>query len=246
MNNLITVGRTSFQRDRIAWVIRRGLSRTERLCKGALITSGFVFFLTLGYAKGVYLSLEAVLSLLPILVALGIRTTARLASAGDSEMAYNNRVLQPGTEFEGIASQLKPDFVEVVSQYGNYHYLFNPLEIQWLKPWYSINLKPLRVVWIFGLYSYIVHRGFQLPTWPGLAELKLFVYQPDTSLLLVLLSAGIAMLGLLSVAASYKEGIQIAAQGGVQERLFLYSGDRPRVIAAVEQGWARARAALAA
>ena len=180
MSNTIVVGSTGFRGDKIAWAVRRGLSRGERVAKWALLVSGAVFFATLGYAKANYFTLEALFSLVPVLVGLGIRTNAKLASLGDSAELYSQRLVQPGTEFDQLASALRPDCIEVGCRSGSYHYLLNPKEIHSFSPWLRINLRPLRVTWIFGLYAFLLGNHWQLPQWPGLVDLQLLVYQPST------------------------------------------------------------------
>lgn len=238
MSNTLAVGSTCFQSAKIAWVVRRGLSRRERVAKWLLLISGIVFFATLGYAKDSYFTLEALFALLPVLVALGIRTNAKLASSGDSAELYGDRLVQPGSQFELLVSALRPNYFEVKCKNGSYHYLLNPKEIHSFAPWFSINLTPLRVTWTFSIYAFLILNQWQFPKWPGLVDLQLLVYQPGTELTLFRVVSAIALLGVLAVVASYKHGVKLSASGGVVERLFLHSADRTEVLDALKKGWA--------
>lgn len=244
MSKTIEVGSTGFKSDKIAWVVRQGLSRRERFAKWMLLLSGVVFFATLGYAKASYFTLEALFALLPVLVALGIRTRAKLASSGDSAELYSDRLVQPGSQFDQLAEALRPDCFEVKCQNGSYHYLLNPKEIYSFAPWFSINLTPLRVTWAFSIYAFLILNQWQFPSWPGLVDLKLLVYQPGSELTLFRVVSAIAMLGILAVAASFKRGVKLGSSGGVVERLFLHSSDRLEVLGALKLGWANDVASL--
>ncbi len=238
MNRTVKVAGTSFRTDKVAWVVKQGLTRRERLCKWGLLLGGLFFLGTVAWAKGTWMSLEALLAGLPLLVALGVRTTARLASTGDSAELYDVRLVQPGKEFEEAAMALKPECVEVKSPFRNYHYLVNPRAVHWFRPSYYVNLRPLWVVCVFALYAWLVSSGLQLPKWPGLAELGLLVYHPHTAPLLVAVAAFVAMMGLMAVLCSIKHGLRLASAGGVVERLFLYEEDRTKLLTALQQGWA--------
>jgi hypothetical protein len=237
MSNSIQFHQTRLRADKVAWLIRRGLSRRERICKWLIGLSGLALFLAIGYAKQAAFTLEALLSLVPVLVALGMRTTARLASTADSAETYDSRVVQPGAEFDRLAAELNPRGVDVVSPAGNYHYFINPREVHWARPWYSLNWKPFRLTWIFGLFGLLVQRGFHLPKWPGLAELQLLEFQAGQTTPLVLLCAAISLLGIATVAASFKRGLTVGCSGGVVEQLFLYPEDQPRLLGALEDAW---------
>jgi len=237
-NPTVTVAGTSFRTDKIAWIVRQGLTRRERLCKWLLLLSGVFFLVTVAWAKGTWMSLEALLAGLPLLLALSVRTTARLASTGDSAELYDVRLVQPGREFEETAAALKPDFVEVVSPFRNYHYLVNPREVHWFRRSYHVNLEGLSVAAVFAAYAWLVSVGVALPKWPGLAELGLFVYRPHTAPLLIAVAAFVALLGFLSVLCSIKQGLRLSSAGGVVERLFLYEEDRTKLLTALQQGWA--------
>lgn len=235
MNKTLLLGPTRFRSDKVAWVVRLGLSRAERVCKWSLLASGLVFFLVLGYAKGGYFTLEALLALVPVLTALGIRTRAKLAGGGDNAQLYDDRLVQPGGEFERLADELRPYCLEVRCQ--SYHYLLNTAEIHSFCRWYSVQMKPLRVAIVFALYALLVSKGWQLPAWPGLVDLRLLVYQPGTESLLFWVASVIAGLGLLSVLGSYKRGVELGSSGGVREQLSLHGADRARVLAALQERW---------
>lgn len=237
MNTKIQLGQTRFHSEGVAWLVKSGLSRKERICKILILLSGLVFFLALAEAKGKFFTLEALWSLLPILVGLSLRTRAKLASRGDSAQTYAGRVVQPGEEFHQLAQELAPSNLEVVSAAGNYHYVLNPRQIHWFGPWFSLNWKPLRLFWIFGLFAFLVHNQFHLPKWPGLVELQLLEYKAGRTGWLVGASVFISVLGLATVASTFKRGLKLAAQSGVIEGLFLYPSDRPGLERALENAW---------
>lgn len=237
MTNSIHFHQTRLRADKVAWLVRRGLSRRERVCKWLIGLSSLALFLALGYAKQAAFTLEALLCFVPLLIALGMRTRARLASTADSADTYEHRVVQPGAEFDRLAAELLPIGVEIVSASGNYHYYINPREVHWARPWYSLNWKPLRLTWIFGLFGFLVFKGVHLPKWPGLAELHLLEFQAGQTAPLVLLCGFLTLLGLATVAASFKRGLTLGCSGGVLERLFLYPDDQPQLLQALEESW---------
>lgn len=237
MNNTLEFRGARLRADKVAWLTRQGLSRRERICKWLLLLSGLAFFLVVGLAKQQAMTLEAVLSLIPVLIALGLRTTARLASAADSADSYAATLVQPTGEWEQLAGQFPEGQLDVVSQAGNYRYLLNPSEIHVVAPWYGVNLRPLRLTWIFGIFGLLVGSGVSLPKWPGLLELHLLEF-PGGSTLLLALCAWIAVLGVLTSAASFKRGLRVRTAGGVEEALFLYPQDVPSVLDGLQSFWA--------
>ena len=237
MSRIVEVKGTRFRADTVAWVIRRGLSRRERLGKMLLICSGIVYLFIMHKAKGQWLSLEALLGLLPILVGLKIRTEARLASRGDSDEIYEDRLLNPGKQFRKAAKDVKEHCLEVASKHGNYHYLLNPAEIHWVKPWFHLNLKPLSIVPIFALYAWLVARGTTFPAWTRLNDLKLFKFQSGWTETVLTISVLIAVFALLCSLLSLVQGLQIAGESGVKEHLLLYPEDRALVLDHLDKQW---------
>jgi hypothetical protein len=235
----IKVGATRVPVSSVAWLIRGGTSRREKFYKAGLLLCSVSFFFVLAHAKGRVLTLESILALVPLWAALTIGSRTGIACRGDSNDSYLRRWLPFDSSVWRIRDTLKaaPGFQAIRSRYGNYEYLLNLGEVHSLKRCWQVNLKPLHLAWVFGLYSTLLYYQVQLPSWPVLRDLKLLEFWPDRVAAVFMLGTMIALAGLATLFLTPKQGVKVGAHSGVADKLTLYPEDRQTLLQAWQSYW---------
>lgn len=236
MARTITVQRTRIPVDNIAWLIRSGLTRREQVYLLLLCVSAVTFLGILYLTKGRWLTLESLLSLFPLWVASTVHGKRRLAFTGDSAATYGSRRVPRSHE---LTQELENDgFLHLESPHRNYDYLINLSRIQYVRPWHHVNMAPLRLCLVFGIYAFLVWARPPVPDWPVLRDLAFLTFDPQWIDALFAISAAIAGLGLATLVATARRGLKIGCQGGVAEDLLLYRGDRQKLLQSLDATWA--------
>lgn len=229
----VKIGDTLFRVDEISWVKVRRLTVWEQIARAALVGSAVAFFALVAYAKGTWLNVEGLLAFAPLSFGLALRGHYRVASSGDTEDSYLERSAQGLARPVDLASAMAQrglGVLEYKSPRNDYYYVLRPERIAWIRPWFDLNLQPLILTAVFGLYWILAPRS-----WPSLQQVKML---EDVKLLQwaepgvgpALLATALVLLGsLLAVAASFKRGVELAAVGGVRETLHMYHEDRARI-----------------
>lgn len=228
----VKIGDTLFRVDEISWVKVRRLTTWEQIARALLVMSGIAFLALVGYAKGTFWNIEGLLGFLPISFGAAIRGHYRVASSGDTEDSYMERSAQ------GLARPV--DLAEAMSQKGlgvleyksprsDYYYVIRPERIAWIRPWFDLNLQPLILTLVFGLYWLIAPRHWPIGDVQILKDLKLLQWGEPGAWPAMLATALVLLGSILAIAASYKKGVELAAVGGVRETLHMYHEDRGRI-----------------
>lgn len=239
----VQIGDTHFRVDEISWVVVRRLTPWEQSARWGLLISGLLFFLLVAWAKGTFLNLEGLLGLLPLRYGLLLRGQYRVASSGDTDDSYQERNVQglarPADLAEAMAVR-GAGVLELRSPRDDYYYVLRPERIAWLRPWTDLDLSPLTVTGLFGVYGFVASWSWRLGGGSGesgspsgaaalLHDLRLLQFQAH-GLSPVLLASGLVLAAsLLAVVASYKRGVEVAAVGGLRETMPLHGDDRTRI-----------------
>ena len=239
----VRIGETHFRVDEISWVAVRRLTPWEQSARWGLMISGVLFFLLVAWAKGTFLNLEGLLGLLPLRSGLLIRGQYRVASSGDTDDSYQERNAQglarPADLAEAMAVR-GTGILELRSPRGDYYYVLRPERIAWLRPWTDLDLSPLTLTGLFGLYGVVATWAWRLAGGSGeagnlsgasalLHDLRLLQFQARGPGPAILASGLVLGASLLAVVASYKRGVEVAAVGGLRETLPLHGEDRARI-----------------
>lgn len=228
----VKIGDTLFRVDEISWVKVRRLTTLEQIARAVLVGSGLAFLGLVAWSKGTFWNVEGLLGFLPLSYGAAIRGHYRVASSGDTEDSYVERSAQ------GLARPV--DLAEAMSQRGlgvleyksprsDYYYVIRPERIAWIRPWFDLNLQPLVLTLVFGLYWLIAPRHWSLGDVQILKDLRLLQWaEPGPGP--AMFATALVMLGsLLAIIASFKKGVELAAVGGVRETLHMYHEDRGRI-----------------
>ena len=232
MTKAIRIGRTLLQMDSIAWIKVSRPGHLELATSWFLLATGVIFALLVAWAKGTLWNLESLLGFIPIRMALGIRGSYRVASTGDSEDSYQDRVLQGEHRPVDLARDLQaldPQVLEFRGPRKEYFYALRPDRIAWVTPWFELNLWPLGTMLLFGAYWLIAPRSLDLGSIPILEDLYLLtfpVHGPGPALV----GTALVLFGsILAMVSSFKQGVEVTAVGGVQDNFPMTSGHRTRL-----------------
>ena len=232
MTEAIRIGRTLLRMDSIAWIKVRRLSHLELATSWFLLASGVLFALLVAWAKGTLWNLESLLGFVPIRMALGIRGSYRVASTGDSEDSYQERALQGTHRPADLARDLQalaPQVLEFRGPRKEYYYALRPDRIAWVTPWFELNLWPLWATLLFGASWVMAPRSLNLGSIPILEDLHLLTF-PAHGPGPALVGTALVLLGsVLAVVASFKQGVEVTAVGGVQDNFPMTPGHRTRL-----------------
>lgn len=236
----IRLGNTLYRTSEISWLKVQRLTMWEMLANGLMILSGIIFILAMNAAKGTFLSLEALLGLLPICLGLSVHGDARLASTGDTQDSYFDRGLGMDVNIKELARSVRDscNMMEFTGTGNAYYYLVNPDRVAWVSSWFTINAWPIVMAAVFVAYAWMLPHGWHLPNLSTgfLKSLHILDYASGTLQGLVGASFFCALAGVLSLAASIKQGIVIGAIGGVADTLHMFSADRQRLFDSVSGG----------
>jgi len=232
MAEAIRIGQTLLRVDSIAWVKVRRLSHLELGTSWFLLAAGVLFTLLVAWAKGTLWNVESLLGFVSIRMALAIRGTYRVASTGDSEESYQERAVQgtqrPADLARGMQA-LAPQVLEYRGPRKEYYYALRPDRIAWVTPWFELNLWPLLTTLLFGAYWVMAPRSLNLGSIPILEDLHLLTF-PAHGPGPALVGTALVLLGsILAVAASFKQGVEVTAVGGVQDSFPMTTGHRTRL-----------------
>jgi len=233
MAEAIRIGQTLLRVDSIAWVKVRRLSHLELGTSWFLLASGVLFALLVAWAKGTVWNIESLLAFVPIRMALAIRGVYRVASTGDSEESYLERGLQrshrPADLARGMQA-LAPQVLEFRGPRKEYYYVLRPDRIAWATPWFELNLWPLATTLLFGVYWVVAPLSVNLGSIPILEDLHLLTF-PAHGPGPALVGTALVLLGsVLAVVASFKQGVEVTAVGGVQDNFPMTTGHRTRLL----------------
>lgn len=232
MTEAIRIGRTLLRMDSIAWIKVRRLSHLELATSWFLLATGVLFAVLVAWAKGTPWNLESLLGFVPIRMALGIRGSYRVASTGDGEDSYQERALQGTHRPADLARDLQalaPQVLEFRGPRKEYYYALRPDRIAWVTPWFELNLWPLWATLLFGAYWVMAPRSLNLGSIPILEDLHLLTF-PAHGPGPALVGTALVLLGsVLAVVASFKQGVEVTAVGGVQDNFPMTPGHRTRL-----------------
>ncbi len=232
MGEAVRIGQTLLRVDSIAWVKVRRLSHLELAASWFLLASGVLFALLVAWAKGSFWNVESLLGFVPIRMALAIRGAYRVASTGDTEDSYQDRVVQGAWRPADLARRMQdldPRVLEIKGPRKEYYYVLRPDRIAWIAPWFELNLWPLWMTLVFGAYWVLAPRALHLGSIPILEDLHLLSF-PAHGPGPALVGTALVLVGsILAVAASFKQGVEATAVGGVQDNLPMSSRDRTRL-----------------
>ncbi|MHB2020933.1 MAG: hypothetical protein ACYCW6_28685 [Candidatus Xenobia bacterium] len=233
----IRLGNTLYRTSEISWLKVQRLTMWEMLANGLMILSGIIFILAMNAAKGTFMSLEALLGLLPICLGLSVHGDARLASTGDTQDSYFDRGLGMDVNIKELARSVRDsgNMMEFTGDRNAYYYLINPNRVAWVSSWFTINAWPLVMAALFVAYAWMLPHNWHVPSLNTsfLKSLHLLDYAPGTLQGLIGASFFCALAGVLSLAASIKQGIVIGAIGGVADTLHMWAADRQRLFETV-------------
>lgn len=228
----VKIGDTLFRVEEISWVKVRRLTTWEQIARALLLGSGVAFLILVAWAKGTFLNVESLLGILPIWFGAMIRPHYRVASSGDTDDSYQERKLhrhpRPVDLAEAMAAK-GTGVLQYTSPRNDYYYVVRPERIAWMRPWFDLNLSPLILTAVFGVYWLVVPRQWNLGDVPILQDLQLLQF-PAHGAWPAMLGTALVLLGsLFAVAASYKKGVELAAVGGLRETMQMYGEDRARI-----------------
>ncbi len=229
----VRLGNTLYRISEVAWLKVQRLTLWEKLANGLLILSGLVFIHGIYEAKGTYLSVEALLGLLPILLGLAIHGDTRLASSGDTQDSYFGRGLGIDVNIRDLAAPLRDygqKFLELNGTGNAYYYLINVDRIAWVSSWFTLNTWPLWMAVLFGGYDWVLGQDFKMPSMKWLSSLHILDYSSSSALGFLKFASFMCILaGVLATLASIKQGVIIGSVGGVADTLHMYKADRQRL-----------------
>ncbi len=218
----IKIGETLLRVEEVAWIKARRLNLSEQVTMWFLIGSGVLFAVLVAYAKGSPWNLESLLGFLPIRFGLALRGDYRVASTGDTDETYQDRAIQGRGRLADVARTMVsevPGVLEYRSPQKDYHYVLHPHRIAWVRPWFDLNLSPLILTLVFGVYWVVAPRSLDVSSVSILQDLHLLQFGAHGVGPALLATALVLVGSILAVAASIKRGVEVAAVGGVQDTL---------------------------
>lgn len=228
MSNEVRVNGNLVPVSSIAWVMDAGLTRRERLYRPVLFLAALVMFFVIAYATGTILSLHSVLALLPALLAARIQARCGVACSGDSSATYLRRRPPASHALDVTTRQLEKAGLLSLSGPGDtYRYVVNVAHLHYVRPWTHFDRGPIALAAIFAVYALAIHGGGWgvLHVLPGRAQA-----------LQGACLAG-AILGLLGIVATWKQGLKVGCDGGAVEQLRLDADDRRSLLGALDLEW---------
>lgn len=230
----ISFGNTLFRIEEISWIKAAGLSLGEKIAKVGLLLLAVAFVVVMADAKGSYLNLECLLALFPLHLGITMGGDLRLASTGDFEESYEDRV--------GRNRKLFTEWIEALAKQregwlrlndGDYEYLINPARIAWASAKPIMPMYPLFIAVVFGAYAWVAQQTWDFADASAfLSDLTVLQFPQGTGTL-VMVCGLIVLVSLVAFAVSVKRAVVLCAPGGVQDSLWVTSDDLGRVLETV-------------
>lgn len=230
----LSFGNTLFRISEISWIKAQGLTLPEKIVKGVLLVLGVAFIWAMQVAKGTYFNVEWLLAALPLHLAYLISSDLRLASTGDIEETYEERVGRSRglfNEWVENLSKRNPDWIHLKGQ--DYAYLINPDRIAWVRSKVQVSFYPLAVGAIFYAYHFVTGLDLDFETTPIVSDLRMLTFEPGQTGLLVTMCYLVVVASLAAFAVSIKRSLELCAPGGVFDSLRVSAEDEAKVLLAI-------------
>lgn len=225
----LQIGNTVYRMDEISWVKFLRLTRLEQIARWSLFAAGVLFFMVVANAKDTYVNIEGLIGLFSVIAALQISAGNRIASSGDLDETYYDHRIKSSDKLGPLLKDHNPDILELSSPQHGYLYYVQASRVAWCSPWSTINLGPLWLILIFGLYYAILGMNLHLPDMKPFDQIELFQFKSGLGSVRALAILNI-VLALLAIVSSYKSGLRLAAVGGVSDGLPLTLIDRQKLV----------------
>lgn len=225
----LQIGDTVYRMDEISWVKFLRLTPLEQVARWSLFGAGILFFLVVANAKDTYVNIEGLIGLFSVIAALQISAGNRIASSGDQDESYYDHRIKSNDKLGPLLKEHNPDVLELSSPRHGYCYYVQASRVAWCSPWSTINLGPLWLILIFGLYYAILGINFHLPDIKPFDQIELFQFKSGLGSVRGLAILNI-VLALVAIVSSYKSGLRLAAVGGVSDGLPLTLIDRQKLV----------------
>lgn len=230
----LSFGNTLFRISEISWIKAQGLTLPEKIVKGVLLVLGLAFIWAMQVAKGTYFNIEWLLAALPLHLCYLISSDLRLASTGDIEESYEERVGRSRSLFNDWVENLakrNPDWIHLKNQ--DYAYLINPGRIAWVRSKVQISFYPVVVAAIFYAYHFVIGLDLDFESTPIVSDLRMLTFEAGQTGLLVTMCYLVVVASLAAFAVSIKRSLELCAPGGVFDTLRVTSEDEAKVLLAI-------------
>ncbi len=223
----LNFGNTLFRIQEISWIKAQGTTLPEKIVKVGLILLAGAFVWAMAQAKGSYQNLECLLAAFPLYLAFTIGSDFRLASTGDLEEAYEDRVGRSRKLFEGWIEGLAKKHPHWIHLNGkDYAYLINPEKIAWVKTRVQVKFLPLVVALVFYGYPFVPQVDVDLTTTPILSDFKVLYFEPSNLGPLTLVCYLLIAVSMAAFLASVQRSVELCAPGGVFDTLRVSAEDQ--------------------